>query len=82
MKHNIGKHIVLDKTHRFYIDSEEDNKCAICRVNRKGKMTQDEVGKLLGLTKMRISQIEKQAIAKLRKRAYKKKLSNLSDFLD
>jgi DNA-directed RNA polymerase specialized sigma subunit len=39
-------------------------------VNDKGRMTQDEVGHYLGLTKMRISQIEKQAIAKIKKRIH------------
>lgn len=74
------RHEALNKAHRYYISSKQDNNCVICLINKTGKMTQDKVGQVLGLTKMRISQIEKQALAKLRKRAHK--FINISDLLN
>jgi len=63
-------HRKLTKEDRYYIENaEEYNNCALCAIASKGSMTQEEVGKHLGLTKMRISQIERQAIQKLKKKA-------------
>ena len=61
--------VLLDKD-RDFISSKEHNNCVICLVEDKGPMTQEQVGKYLGLTKMRISQIERQAIQKLKKKKY------------
>jgi DNA-directed RNA polymerase sigma subunit (sigma70/sigma32) len=62
------KHI-LRKEDRHFVDSAQHNNCVICLVDDKGKMTQEEVGNYLGLTKMRISQIERQALEKFKRRA-------------
>ena len=59
---------ILTEEHRHYVPSKEHNNCILCLVNEKGAMTQDEVGKYMGLTKMRISQIEKLAVKKLGRR--------------
>ena len=53
---------------RYYVNSIEHNNCVFCLVNEKGNMTQEQVGNYLGLSKMRISQIERQALKKLKKR--------------
>lgn len=58
--------IKLEKEDRHFINSEEHNNCVFCLIDEKGPMTQEQVGKYIGLTKMRISQIERQAIKKLR----------------
>ena len=60
----------LTQTDRHFISSQDHNNCVLCLVNDKGNMTQEEIGTYLGLTKMRISQIEKQALQKLEKRKH------------
>ncbi len=55
---------------RYYVNSPEDNNCCCCLVNRKGPMTQEEIGKFMGLSKMRISQIQKSGVLSLKKRIH------------
>jgi len=55
---------------RYFIDSHEHNNCVLCLVDDKGSMTQEEVGRYLGLTKMRISQIEAEALRKVIQRGF------------
>ena len=52
---------ILTESHRYFIDSPEDDNCVLCLINRKGPMTQEEVGEYMGLSKMRISQLQKSA---------------------
>jgi DNA-directed RNA polymerase specialized sigma subunit len=59
---------ILDDKHRHYVYSPEYNNCVLCLVNAKGNMSQEEVGKYLGYSKMRILQIERLALKKLLKR--------------
>jgi DNA-directed RNA polymerase specialized sigma subunit len=59
----------LREEDRHFINSEEHDNCVLCLVEAKGEMTQEQVGNYLGLTKMRISQIERQALEKFKKRA-------------
>lgn len=60
----------LETEDRHFIPSQDHNNCVLCLVNDKGSMTQEQVGNYLGLTKMRISQIERQALKKLEKRKH------------
>ena len=53
---------------RCWIDYPEDNNCILESIEKNGKMTLAEVAKRLGLSIVRVSQIEKQAIKKLSKR--------------
>lgn len=55
----------LTEEDRHYVDSLKDNNCVLCLVNRKGPMSQEEIGKYLGLCKMRVSQIQQIAEKKL-----------------
>jgi DNA-directed RNA polymerase sigma subunit (sigma70/sigma32) len=55
----------LTEEERYFVNSPEDNNCVLCLIDRKGPMSQEEVGRYLGLTKMRISQIQKIAEKKL-----------------
>ena len=55
----------LTENDRHFIDSLEDNNCVLCLVNRRGLMSQEDTGKYLGISKMRVSQIEKIAKKKL-----------------
>jgi len=57
----------LTKEDRYYVNSECHNNCVLCLIQEKGPMTQKQVGEYLGLSKMRISQIERKAIKKLKK---------------
>lgn len=53
---------------RYHIESEEHNNCVLCLIDDKGSMTQEEISQYFKLTKMRICQIEKEAIKKVNKR--------------
>ena len=59
------------KKDRYFIDLPEYNNCVICLVNEYGPMTQEEVGNILGICKMRISQVEKKAKEKFDQRMKK-----------
>jgi len=63
-------HRKLTENDRYYIDSEEHNNCYLCLIKEKGSMTQEEVGKYMGISKMRVSQIERTALKHLKKKAY------------
>lgn len=53
---------------RNYIEYPEDLNCTLIAVDKHGEMTLDEVSKRLGLTLVRIKQIEDKALLKLNKR--------------
>ena len=53
---------------RCWIDYPEDNNCVNVAVSKHGAMTLDEISKRLGISLVRVSQIEKQALKKLSKR--------------
>ena len=53
---------------RHWIDYPEDGNCVLRAVKNNGAMTLDECSKRLGISLVRVSQIEKQAIKKLFKR--------------
>lgn len=60
----------LSEEDRYFIPSLDHNNCCLCLVSDKGNMTQEQVGEYFNLTKMRISQIERQALRKLEKRKH------------
>ena len=53
---------------RCWIDYPEDNNCIYNSINKNGPMTLDEIAKRLGISLVRVSQIEKEAMKKLYKR--------------
>jgi len=53
---------------RSWIDYEEDNNCVLIAVDRHGEMSLREVGNRLGLSFVRIKQIEDKLKDKLSKR--------------
>lgn len=61
----------LIKEDRHFIDASDHNNCVLCLAEMNDGMTQAEIAKYLGLSKMRVCQIEHQALAKLSKRAKK-----------
>ena len=54
--------------HRMWIDYPEDDNCALKAIEKHGPMTLDQISKRLGISIVRVSQIEKQALKKLSKR--------------
>ena len=58
----------VNESCRNWIDYPEDNNCVLETVRKHGPMTLSETAKRLGISLVRVSQIEKQALAKLLKR--------------
>ena len=58
----------LESEDRHYIPDKNFNNCVLCIATAKGPMTQEEVGVYFGVSKMRISQIERAALVKVRKK--------------
>ena len=56
---------------RYWIDYGEDFNCSLVSIYTNGPMSLMEVAKRMNLSFVRISQIEKQAIAKMFKRIKK-----------
>ena len=50
---------------RLWIDHEEDLNCTEIAIKKKGSMTLKEVGKRLGISYVRVTQIEKEALNKI-----------------
>ena len=53
---------------RCWVDYPEDNNCINVSIRKHGAMTLSEVSKRIGVSLVRISQIEKQALTKIKKR--------------
>ena len=58
---------------RYWIKEKDNNNCCINVASLKRDMTLEEIGNIFSVTRMRICQIEKKAIAKI-----KEKLLNFS----
>ena len=65
--HESNNKTCKNSTCRYWHDLKENQNCIINKVNENCDMTLEEVGKLFGITRMRVCQIEKSAIEKLRK---------------
>ncbi len=53
---------------RCWVDYPEDENCVHVAIQKNGAMTLEEVSKRIGVSLVRISQIEKEAMKKLSKR--------------
>lgn len=53
---------------RYWIDYLDDENCSLISIYKNGPMTLNEVSKRMGVSLVRISQIEKQALTKIKKR--------------
>ena len=53
------------ETDRSWIDSPEDNNCIYEAIRKNGAMTLEEVGRRLGISFVRVKQLEAQAMKKL-----------------
>lgn len=73
-KHYLEK---LQEEDRHYINASDYNNCVLCLAEDRDGMTQAEIAGYLKISKMRVCQIEHQALAKLSKKA--KKILQLPD---
>jgi hypothetical protein len=53
---------------RLWINYEEDLNCTLITIDKHGSMTLREIAKREGVSFVRIQQIEKKAVAKLKKK--------------
>jgi DNA-directed RNA polymerase sigma subunit (sigma70/sigma32) len=51
---------------RYWHEIPEHNNCIINMANKKDEYTLEEIGEIFGVTRMRICQIEKKAIEKIK----------------
>lgn len=59
----------IQKEDRYYIDSENYNNCVFCAIEQNnGKIAIHEIAKILGLSFVRVYQIEQKALLKFKKR--------------
>ena len=61
-----------NKECRMWSDYEEDLNCTEIAVDKNGTMTLKEVGQRLGVSYVRVSQIEKDALNKIQKNSFNK----------
>ena len=54
---------------RYWIDSKDCSNCVVSKA-KEGTSTLQEIGEIYSITRMRICQIEKTIIEKIKKRAY------------
>jgi transcriptional regulator with XRE-family HTH domain len=66
-KDKIGE-ICQNKECRQWIDYSEDDNCVLVAVKKNGKMTLRECAKRLGVSYVRVKQIEDKAVKKLEKK--------------
>jgi DNA-binding XRE family transcriptional regulator len=62
---------VLQDGDRHFVESEKHDNCVLCLVNEEGSMTQEQVGQYLQISKMRVSQIERQALKKIKRKYFR-----------
>ena len=51
---------------RYWISSKESNNCSIICAGSEKSLTLEDIGKIFKVTRMRVCQIEKRAIQKLK----------------
>jgi hypothetical protein len=56
------------KTCKHWIEYDQDLNCSLVSIDAHGPMTLDEISKRMGLSLVRIKQIEEAALIKVRKR--------------
>lgn len=64
--HNKNKSTCERKMCRYWIQNKNKSNCCINLLQKEKTLTLEEVGEIFSVTRMRICQIEKQAIKKIR----------------
>lgn len=57
-----------NSTCRHHISYDEDLNCSLISIDKNGDMTLQEISKRMGLSLVRIKQIEEKALAKINKK--------------
>ena len=65
-KENIS--VCENKKCRYWLEKENNQNCCINLVSKENTMTLEEVGNIFNVTRMRICQIEKKAIQKIKEK--------------
>ena len=71
MKNKMSRKCCSEENCRCWIDYPEDDNCVNVAIEKHGSMTLDQIAKRLGISLVRVSQLEKQALKKLSKRIKK-----------
>ena len=71
MKNKMSRKCCKEDNCRCWIDYPEDDNCINVAIEKHGSMTLDQIAKRLGISLVRVSQLEKQALKKLSKRIKK-----------
>lgn len=64
------------KSCRYWINCSLENNCCIVASGKKETKTLQEIGDIYGITRMRVCQIEKSIIKKIKKRVYDSLFNN------
>ena len=64
--HKKNNSICENKACRYWLNFKKNKNCCIISSKSEDKFTLEDIGKLFKVTRMRICQIEKQAIKKIR----------------
>ena len=57
-----------EKECKHWIEYEEDNNCSLISINKYGRMTLQQIADRLGISVVRVCQIEKEVLRKMKKR--------------
>ena len=68
-----------EKTCRMWVEYDDDLNCAQISIKKNGPMTLKQVGERLGISYVRVTQIEKEALKKLEKNRFKKEDTNYNN---
>ena len=66
--HKQNMEICGNKDCRYWIQKENEQNCCINLLSQRKTMTLEEIGKIFNVTRMRICQIEKKAIQKIKEK--------------
>ena len=64
--HKQNMQLCMNKNCRYWIEKNSEQNCCVNLLSKKRTLTLEEIGNIFKVTRMRICQIEKRAIAKLK----------------
>ena len=68
-----------ERSCRLWIEHNDDLNCTQIAIKKNGSMTLKEVGTRLGISYVRVTQIEKEALKKLEKNRFKEEDTNYNN---
>tara|TARA_B100000282_G_C31591245_1_gene425779 strand:- start:142 stop:369 length:228 start_codon:yes stop_codon:yes gene_type:complete len=64
--HKKNKKECVNKSCRYWIDNKKSQSCCIIAASKEKSYTLEDIGKFFNITRMRICQIEKKALSKVK----------------